>query len=261
VSDVPIPVRGIVAFADERNRSFPRTDVSGVTLVGIDQLRDVIERAPGHLDRRAIERTLVALLTTLAQPEQPKSAEELAAARKAVKGKSVLGMSFEQFVRTWYLRPWTSGSASRLYLKDTDGTDVGWKDLRSGVVTVHEEGDCRLLAAALLQGASKAALSLDASLIPRVPIKMLGSRLVGRVSYSYWSVLLGHEWRGKGLHRLYGRLLDPIEGHFELGYVDLASNEVVAKSTESLAKNLGVPDRYLTRLLGSWHPEEWAQRR
>jgi hypothetical protein len=62
------------------------------------------------------------------------------------------------------------------------------------------------------------------------------------------AVLLGQEWRKGQTRRLYGTLIDPIEGHFELGYVDLVTDELHPKIDGGLNKNLGTGKGYLGRL-------------
>ena len=48
--------------------------------------------------------------------------------------------------------------------------------------------------------------------------------------------------------RLYGRLIDPVEGHFELGYVDLVTGDLHPAIEGGLNKNLGTGKGYLGRL-------------
>ena len=81
-----------------------------------------------------------------------------------------------------------------------------------------------------------------------MPVTLLGGQLLGRVTRNYVAVLLGQEWRKGPTRRLYGTLIDPVEGHFELGYVDLVNGDLHPKIEGSLNKNLGTGRGYLGRL-------------
>ena len=62
------------------------------------------------------------------------------------------------------------------------------------------------------------------------------------------AVLVGQEWRKGATRRLYGRLIDPTEGHFELGYVDLVTGDLHPAIEGGLNKNRGTGKGYLGRL-------------
>jgi len=70
-------------------------------------------------------------------------------------------------------------------------------------------------------------------------VTLLGGQLLGRVARKYVAVLVGQEWRKGATRRLYGRLIDPAEGHFELGYVDLVTGDLHPAIEGGLNKNLG----------------------
>ena len=74
---------------------------------------------------------------------------------------------------------------------------------------------------------------------------LLGGQLLGRVARKYVAVLLGQEWHKGQTRRLYGTLIDPIEGHFELGYVDRVTGDLHPKVDGGLNKNLGTGKGYL----------------
>ena len=58
-------------------------------------------------------------------------------------------------MRFYYLRPWRQGGKRRLYLKDDQGTDLGWKDTIGGEVTLTCSGDSAKLAKAVLNAATE----------------------------------------------------------------------------------------------------------
>ena len=260
-AEIDVRVSGLIVLTGEVKADLERAEVGGTTVVGLSSLAAELEARPRLLERSSVERAAAALLLAFASPDEEASVEELIEARVPVSSKSIRGLSFDRLIHTWYLRPWTRGSSARLYLKRSDGGDLAWKDLRSGNITMLCDDESVPLVSAVLRGASGRGVALDSAAVPRVPVELLGSKRVGRWSQTYWGVLLGQEWTSRLAHRLYGRLIDPVEGHFELGYVDLTSNAVMPASTAKLSRNLGAPDRYLERLLGSWHPEEWAKSR
>ena len=152
------------------------------------------------------------------------------------------------WMRFYYLRPWHGGGKRRLYLKDDHGTDLGWKDTIGGGVTLTCTEDSAKLVQAALGAATETGVPLAAESLPRVPVTLLGGQLLGKVARKYVTVLLGHEWRKGPTRRLYGTLIDPIEGHFELGYVDLVTGDLHPAIEGGLNKNLGTGKGYLGRL-------------
>jgi hypothetical protein len=99
-----------------------------------------------------------------------------------------------------------------------------------------------------LKAATETGVPLAAESLPRVPVTLLGGQLLGRVARKYVAVLIGQQWRKGQTRRLYGTLIDPVEGHFELGYVDLVTGDLRPKVDGGLNKNLGTGKGYLGRL-------------
>lgn len=221
------PVRGFVAFTSPQHRDLPLAELGAHRLGGAytvasflgahssgpltGQRLGVVQR---YLDERFPEASGLApspVARSLASLEQE---------------RSFFGIGESAFLRLWYIRAWRNHGHHRLYLKMANGEDLGWKDVRTGAVHLTCEGGDERLVEAVLKSATPFGVKLPTDEMPRVPAELLGSRLVGRISRVYVSLLLGQEWRKGATKRLYGRLIDRAEGHFDLGYVDLSSGEL-----------------------------------
>lgn len=164
--------------------------------------------------------------------------------------RSFFGLGEDAQWRTWYLRSWRRYGHHRLYLR-ANGEELGWKDVPTGAVTLTCEGLDAPLAKAVLDSATPFGVRLPADEMPSVPVDLLGSRVAGR-SRIYVGLLIGQEWR-KGEHRrLYGRLIDRAEGHFDLGYVDLRTGEARPSIDGRLNGRLRSAEHYLERLSASY---------
>jgi hypothetical protein len=245
-----VTVRGFLALAGEQDRNRPWETVDGIKVLGVDQLVEKFCRFEQRLTTVEVEAALRDIC--LAFPP----AEESDRRRPQISGSSDplpptnprIEAVIAGWMRFYYLRPWRGGGARRLCLKDDHGTDLGWKDTIGGGVTLTCSGDSAKLAEAVLNAATETGVLLAAESLPRVPVTLLGGQLLGRVARKYVAVLLGQEWRKYRTRRLYGTLIDPIEGHFELGYVDLVTGDLHPKIDGGLNKNLGTGKGYLGRL-------------
>jgi len=245
-----VTVRGFLALAGEQDRNRPSETVDGIRVLGVDQL---VEKFCGF-ERRLTTVEVETLLRDICVAFPP--TEESDPHKPPISGSSdplpPTNPRIEAIIAGWmrfyYLRPRRQGGKRTLYLKDDHGTDLGWKDTIGGGVTLTCSGDSAKLAEAVLNAATETGVPLAAESLPRVPVTLLGGQLVGRVARKYVAVLLGQEWRKYRTRRLYGTLIDPIEGHFELGYVDLATGDLHPKIDGGLNKNLGTGKGYLGRL-------------
>jgi hypothetical protein len=245
-----VTVRGFLALAGEHDRNRPSETVDGIKVLGVDQLVEKFGRFETHLTTVEVEAVLRGIC--IAFPP----AEKSDAPKPSISGSSEpfaptsprMEAIIAGWMRFYYLRPWHGGGKRRLYLKDDHGTDLGWKDTIGGEVTLTCSDDSAKLVQAVLNAATETGVPLAAESLPRVPVTLLGGQLLGRVARKYVAVLLGQEWRKGPIRRLYGTLIDPIEGHFELGYVDLVSGDLHPKVDGGLNKNLGTGTGYLKRL-------------
>jgi hypothetical protein len=245
-----VTVRGFLALAGEQDRNRPSETVDGIRVLGVDQL---VEKFCGF-ERRLTTVEVETVLRDICVAFPP--TEESDPHKPPISGSSdplpPTNPRIEAIIAGWmrfyYLRPRRQGGKRTLYLKDDHGTDLGWKDTIGGGVTLTCSGDSAKLAEAVLNAATETGVPLAAESLPRVPVTLLGGQLVGRVARKYVAVLLGQEWRKYRTRRLYGTLIDPIEGHFELGYVDLATGDLHPKIDGGLNKNLGTGKGYLGRL-------------
>jgi roadblock/LC7 domain-containing protein len=239
-AELVVTVRGFLALAGEQDRNRPSETVDSIKVLGMDQLVEKFSRFEQRLTTVEVETALRDI--SLAFPPAGRR-DQGKTSTGAVDPVEPTNPRTEALIagqlRFYYLRPWRN----RLYLKDDHGTDLGWKNTISGEVTMTCAGDNAKLGQAILKAATQTGVPLAAGDLPRVPVTLLGGQLLGRVARRYVAVLLGQEWRRR--KRLYGRLIDPIEGHFELGHVDLATGDVHPAIEGNLNKNLGTGKGYL----------------
>jgi hypothetical protein len=245
-----VTVRGFLALAGERDRNRPSEPVDGIKVLGVDQLVNQFCRFGRHLTTVKVETVLrdVSLAFPPAQATELARLSTSATAGRVAPTNPRIEALVAGYTRFYYLRPWHQGGKRRVYLKDDHGTDLGWKDTIGGDVTLTCSDDNAKLAQAVLKAATETGVPLAAESLPRVPVTLLGGQLLGRVARKYVAVLIGQQWRKGQTRRLYGTLIDPVEGHFELGYVDLVTGDLRPKVDGGLNKNLGTGKGYLGRL-------------
>jgi hypothetical protein len=244
-----ITVRGFLALAGEQDRSRHSETIGDLRVLGIDQLVEQFSRFARPLSAVEVETVLrdISIALPPAGGASPGKVSSATSDRVEPTDARTLAL-VAGFMRFYYLRPWHQAGKHRLYLKDDHGTDLGWKDTIGGEVTLTCSADSAKLVGAVLSAASETGVRLAAESLPRVPVTLLGGQLLGRLARKYVAVLLGQEWRKGATRRLYGRLIDPVEGHFELGYVDLVTDELHPAIEGGLNKNLGTAKGYLGRL-------------
>ena len=245
-----VTVRGFLALAGERDRSRASETVDGMKVLGIDQLVEKFCRFERRLTTLEVEAALrdVSLAFPPAEESDRRKHQISEGSDPLPPTNPRVEAIIAGWMRFYYLRPRRQGGKRTLYLKDDHGTDLGWKDTIGGGVTLTCSGDSAKLAEAVLNAATETGVPLAAENLPRVPVTLLGGQLLGRVARKYVSVLLGQESRKGQTRRLYGTLIDPIEGHFKLGYVDLVTGELHPEIEGGLNKNLGTGKGYLGRL-------------
>jgi hypothetical protein len=140
------------------------------------------------------------------------------------------------------------------YLKSPDGTDLGRKDVNTAEVMVSCDGDEGKLTRAVVKSATPTGVKVSAQDLPKVPIQLLGGKLLGKFSRAWVSVIVGRERRVKGSRRLYGTLIDPAAGTFILGYADVDSGQLFPSVDGKLSKDWGSAE-VLLRLLVEGRPQ------
>jgi hypothetical protein len=154
------------------------------------------------------------------------------------------------FLRTshWlYLEEWKKAGRRRIYLTDSDGSSLGWKNLADGAIAVTAEGQEKLTRA-VLTSASASGLNLPRESVPRLPVDVRAGALVSAVTRVYKTVHIARHWRKGGADRLYCTAADPTCGVYDLGYVDLV-NESVHASHVTLPKDWASAEQRLTWIL------------
>jgi hypothetical protein len=156
---------------------------------------------------------------------------------------------FEKVHRFYYLSPWSKGGHKRMYLNDRHGTSLGYTDLNTHAVEITCGADDRRIAETLLAAVEQSGIKVAPGDVPKVPTTLFGGRLLSRLASRHASVLVGHEWRAYGKHRLYGMLLDPKVATSELGWVDLRTGERHPSADAPGPGDQAAPDVYLQYLL------------
>jgi hypothetical protein len=124
-----------------------------------------------------------------------------------------------------YLEPWSKAGRRRVYLTDSTGEELGWKNLADGAITLTYERGQRL-SRAVLGAASARGLNLPMEKVPKVPVELPGGSFVSALTRTYMTIHIGRRWRRRQLDRMYCTAADPTNGVFDLGWVDLATGEV-----------------------------------
>lgn len=79
-------------------------------------------------------------------------------------------------------------------------------------------------------------------------IPMKGGRLLSLFGRLYCTAIVGSLWEKGDKRRLYGTLVNPTDGVFDLGYVDLVTGWVKPASEGPLSRDRGPAERYLALL-------------
>lgn len=246
-----VPVHGYLALTGDVDRGRHLQTIREIRVVGVRELAPCLEGDEQTMDPRAVEsvfRDLSVAFPPCAGRDARSPVQPAPPAKDRPADKSRFGMTFDSVIRTYYLKTWQSRGARHLYMKSADGDDLGWKDMVTGAVTMTDGGPDPELASAVLRAATATGVPLASADLPKVPVQAFGARMLGRVTRTWVAVLIGHEWRKGTAHRMYGTLIDPVEGHFKLGYVDLSNGRVHPDVDGLINKNLGTATGYLERL-------------
>ena len=123
---------------------------------------------------------------------------------------------FERGNRFFYINAWRKGGLSRLYLKSSDGNQLGWKDVDTKEIQISCVGDEAKLAQAILEYASPVGVTLAADALPKLPINLPGGKWLSTLAKIRLAVFIGQEWQKGPNHRLYATYVDPMNGTFFL---------------------------------------------
>ena len=240
-----VPAQGFLVLTGEADRSYGPAEVRGVWVLGLDHLRSGFEALPSVLPVEAVSAVKSALVAAF-----PPCGEEASADRSS----STPGdWFFERTIRFVYARTWRR---LRVYLKASDGADLGWKELHNDSLVVSCTGDDSLIVASLLKHATVSGIRMSGEDLPRIASGGRAGTQTGRRRVPAWvSVLLG--WEGRD--RLYGTLLVPGEGTFALGHIGLLTGTAVPLVEGQLGPDLGSAERYLRLLWERW-PDERRRR-
>ena len=157
-----------------------------------------------------------------------------------------VGDLFDRANRFLYLNSWQRHGKHRIYVRDEDGDEFGWKDVQNG--SLHLDRDDDVLVRAVLKGATPTGLRIEQPDVPKLRIPIRGGRLLSLFGRLYCTAIVGSQWRKKGYNRLYGTLVNPTDGVFDLGHVDMDTGWVRPASTGPLSRDRGPAERYLALL-------------
>jgi hypothetical protein len=238
-----VPVRGFLSLTGEADRAREPVTVREVGVVGIDAIAQQLLRMPGELAPVEVE-SVFRTVSSLLRPAGAPAFENSVAEPFEERDEDILSATnTERYHRIYYINEWRGHGQRRFYLKDFHGTPLGWKDAISEEVTLECAGDDRKLADAILSAATSTGIALSAQALPRVPVSLLGRKLLGRFVRAHVSVLVGQVWRKN--NRLYGTLIDPRSSTFKLGYVDLTTGYLRPSIQGRLSKDHQTAEYYL----------------
>lgn len=247
---VKVAVRGYLVLTGELDRDRTSQDLGDLRILGVTQLERRLSKGRGDLPAELVDAIAETLSATFPPAIAPNATTSVPIAESV---EPMLGTEpsalFERAHHFYYLRPWRKAGHHRLYLRDREGTSLGWTDVNTGATTIDCDGDQSKFAAALLAAADPTGIKLAPGDLPKVATRLWGGRLLSRIARFHTSVLIGQEWKAFGKHRLYGTLIDPSVTTFTLGHVDLKTAELHPATTGDLAEDRGPAERYLGYLL------------
>lgn len=236
-------VQGMLALVGEPDRRRHPEVVRGVALVGLDRIVHVLKTLEGQLNTSQVEE----IFRTLSKKLPPMSQDSLQfeeVQRAPVKVHKL----FDKNARFFYLHTWKKSGKYRLYLRSSDGSDLGWKDLNAAQVTITCAGDDARLVRAVLESATPTGVTLSGEDLPKVALAFPGGKILSKLGPIGAPVLVGQEWKSRGAHRLYGTLIYPGDAAFTLGFVDLNNGKLVPAVNGRLGKDYGFAVTYLQLL-------------
>ena len=243
-------VLSILAMVNQPD--MPPTSVDDVTVVGIDQLADLIRNRGYRYSVADAEEILrkVTIEIPHASAAPPDMFGQVDVPSGEFRGQ------FAKAHQLFYFHEWRKGGLHRLYLKDHEDIDHGYRDLIGQ--TIHQLGDDPL-ARMLLDCGTVTGPRINPSGMPKITIDVFGGRMLGTFARRHMSVIVGHLWRQGSKARLYGTLASPSEPVFKLGFVDLRTGYIKPETEGDLSKWRGPAATYLATLRDSYPDRERYQ--
>lgn len=249
-----VAVRGYLVLAGPHHRDQPAVDLDGTVVAGLYRVTAHLGVAEVTATQSQIEaafRTLSVAFPGASDPNPPTTATMPAPSETTKEVPEPTPPSRSPIAHQYfYLRTWQRYGKHRIYLRTVDGSQLGWKDMKSGAVTVEtDDKDLAKLSAAVLASALPTSIPMVAGELPKVYPDMLGGRLIGRLTRLHMAVVIGHEWKKGSAHRLYGTFVAPETDAIDLGYVDLHTGARVPAIDGPVRKDRPTADAYLKALL------------
>lgn len=216
--------------------------VGDAVVLGVGHLADAVRASRTSFSAPQVELITAALLEAFPVAG---TAPPAATGLQQVDGVEV-GDLFDRANRFLYLKQWKRYGKHRIYIRDEDGEQYGYKDLLDGSLHLDHKGDA--MVEAILRGATPTGLQLAPGDVPKLTIPVRGGRLLSLFGKLYCSAIVGSLWERKGKRYLYGTLLNPADGVFDLGHVDLRTGWVKPASQGPLSRDRGPAERYLALL-------------
>ncbi|MCU1362972.1 MAG: hypothetical protein JWM55_800 [Acidimicrobiaceae bacterium] len=240
----PVTIRGFIALVGDPDRGRSFEVVRGIGIIGLDHITSKLHEMEGQLTAARVEE----LFRTLSIAFPPAATAVLQVAPVTLvpqKGRKL----FEKNARLFYIRAWKKSGKHRLYLKASDGRDLGWKNVNTGEIEVTCDGDDAKLVRAVLESATPTRVTLAPENLPKIALNFPGGKLLAKVAPLWALVLIGQEWRSKGVNRLYGTLIYPGEGTYSLGFADLDTGKLEPSVDGKIGKDFGSAVSYLQLLV------------
>lgn len=222
---------------------------------GPERVGDAVVLGIGHLldgirsSRTSYTPSGVEAMTTRLKAEFPAMGEASprAGGLQQVEGVEV-GELFERANRFLFINQW---KRRRVYIRDEDGEQFGYRDLNGGSNHLDHAGD--VLVEAVLAASTARGIDEGVLRVPELPIKVPGGRFLSFFGKIHTTVIIGSLWQSGRRRCLYGTLANPTEGTFDLGYVDLVTGELHPAASGPLSRDRGPAERYLA-MLRDRHP-------
>lgn len=228
-----VDVRGAIVV-DRPGQS--RLTLGDVVVLSIDDLAGALAARPRVLPAAHVRSTCAGIRA------EPDTAEPDTAEHRRIDERD-RSPALDRWVQVVYL---ASSGSRRLALYDRGGRRLGEQQRDASVAVFAPEHDA--LVRAVLRAATPSGLQLLPASLPKVPVEVVGGRLMGRLGGLYKIALIGHRWRKGSTDRLYGTFASPTEGVVALGYVDLVTGEMHPSGGDPVAKDRQAPADYLRRL-------------
>jgi hypothetical protein len=235
-----VPVTAVLSLTQEGPQCGPRRLPQGPLIVGVSDLVAELQSLPERV--RPTQADAVVSIVLSGFPPADRTVQE--ALHVATTERGAAGELFLRGNVFLYVEPWSRSGFRRLYLNDTTGTSLGYKDLLSGGVTVSDQGQADVVRG-VLRHAHTGGLALSRSELPKIPVKIPGGRILGHIGRLWSNFLVAQHWRKGPKDRLYVTHAVMDQGIFELGHIDLGTGMLYPASNEPLGKDLREPVRYL----------------